>query len=456
MQAELLVNGPLFALPAGAVSTSIRAGFGAQDYESRASGSRAGPPVDLSRDRGAVQANLDIPVASRSEGFAAWLGTLSLNVNAEIEDLSDFGTLRTYGYGLNWSPIPAINLIASVTDEDGAPSMQLLGAPLIVTPNVPTFDYVNGRTVDATRIDGGNAALNADNRHVLTIGAFVKPFENRDLSFHANYVRSRTDDPVLFFPAVTAEIEAAFPDRFARDASGRLLSIDARPVNFDWREQEELRWGLSFSRPLAKVPPGAQFRFGGPGSGLPANLPPGATVIRAEAGSALANRAEAMMSRAYINVTHRWHFQDEIAIRPGLPTLDLLDGSAIGARGGQPRHEIEVQTGVAYRGLGGRISGNWRSGTHVDGLSGAPSTRLDFSDYATVNLNLFANLGERMGGANAPWWARGTRVGLNVNNLFNNRPEVRDGTGAVPFNYQPAFLDPIGRSVTLSLRKLFR
>jgi hypothetical protein len=32
---------------------------------------------------------------------------------------------------------------------------------------------------------------------------------------------------------------------------------------------------------------------------------------------------------------------------------------------------------------------------------------------------------------------------------------VRDNTGATPLSYQPASLDPLGRSVRISLRKMF-
>jgi outer membrane receptor protein involved in Fe transport len=42
-----------------------------------------------------------------------------------------------------------------------------------------------------------------------------------------------------------------------------------------------------------------------------------------------------------------------------------------------------------------------------------------------------------------------------VNNLFNARPEVRDAAGITPLGYRPDELDPLGRSVTLSIRKLF-
>ena len=439
------------------MTASVKAGFSAQDYESRASGSTDGGPVHLSRDSKAVQASLDVPITSRSNGVAPALGDLSLNLNGKVEHLSDFGTLYTHGAGLNWSLGPALSMNMSLASQEGAPSMQQLGAPVLLTPNLPAFDYVNSETVDILRIDGGNPALMADSQKVMKIGAYAKPFEALDFSIHANYLQTRTDRPILSFPAASAEIEAAFPDRFSRDASGRLLAIDARPVNFDRREQKEVRWGVSLSKPLAKAPPGAQFRFNVSEGSIPATLPPGAMVIRAEAGSALANQVMGMMSRLYINVTHRWRLQDDIAIRDSLPALDLLDGDAMGPRGGAAAHELEIQAGVGKRGIGARVSGQWRSGSRVFGPEEAgPASDLEFSSYATVGVNLFADLGQRLGGPNAPWWARDTRLNLSINNVFDSRPEVRDGAGAVPYSYQPAFLDPLGRSAMLTLRRQFR
>jgi hypothetical protein len=138
--------------------------------------------------------------------------------------------------------------------------------------------------------------------------------------------------------------------------------------------------------------------------------------------------------------------------------LDLLNGSAVGNRGGRPRHQLEFQAAAYRRGLGARVTANWQSGTRVNGLpagAGGTAGDLSFSDFSTVNLNLFANLGDRFRGPNAPKWLRGTRVSLGINNLFNSRPDVRDEAGLTPISYQPAYLDPIGRSVNFSLRKVF-
>jgi hypothetical protein len=46
-------------------------------------------------------------------------------------------------------------------------------------------------------------------------------------------------------------------------------------------------------------------------------------------------------------------------------------------------------------------------------------------------------------------------VRLEVRNLFNTKPRVRDAAGEMPFSYQPDLLDPLGRTVGFSIRKLF-
>jgi outer membrane receptor protein involved in Fe transport len=50
---------------------------------------------------------------------------------------------------------------------------------------------------------------------------------------------------------------------------------------------------------------------------------------------------------------------------------------------------------------------------------------------------------------------RGTRVSIGIDNIFNTRRDVTDATGATPLRYQPGYLDPLGRTISISFRKLF-
>ena len=104
------------------------------------------------------------------------------------------------------------------------------------------------------------------------------------------------------------------------------------------------------------------------------------------------------------------------------------------------------------------MEARWQSGTTVlgdslraDGANGD----LTFSDLTTVNLRLFADLGQQRRLVRERPWLRGARVSLAVNNLFDARQDVRDAAGFVPVSYQPDYLDPVGRTVRVSFRKLF-
>ena len=498
---DAVANGNLFNLPAGAISTTLKLGAETADFSSRSYSSSllqdGQTQVGQTERRGAVsrdtlsgQVNVDVPLTSRSKDVLPFLGTLSANFNLAQDHLSDFGTLTTLGYGANWSPIEGVRVIASVTDTDEAPTAQQLGNPSITTPNVRVFDYVRGTTATVTTISGGNAGLVADNNHVKKVGVTLKPWSARDLSITANYVESRVDNPIAAFPAATAAIESAFPDRFVRDGAGTLVQVDRRPINFARSDRSELRWGINFSAPLkSKIqreleayragtgpnpfegmqPPGGFRRpdgaggdgpRGGPGAGPGGGRdggPGGGGGGRGGGGGGrgFGGRGGQAGGRVQFAVYHTWHFTDRVLVANGGPSLNLLDGDAIGSSGGQSRHELEAQAGYTNNGLGARISANYATGTRVNGGTIAAPETLNFGGLATANARLFADLGQRLEWVKAHPWLRGMRISLSVDNVFNTRQRVTDATGATPNTYQPDYLDPLGRTVRLSVRKLF-
>ncbi len=488
---DAVANGNLFDLPAGAVSTTLKLGAETADFSSRSYrtddllGGQVAQRGMVSRDTVNGQINVDVPVSSRSKDVLPFLGTLSANFNLAEDHLSDFGTLTTLGYGANWSPIDGVRVIASVTDTDEAPTAQQLGNPSITTPNVRIFDYVRGTTATVTTISGGNPGLIADNNHVKKVGLTLKPWTAKDLSITANYVESRVENPIAAFPSATAAIEAAFPDRFIRDDAGNLLQVDRRPINYARSERSELRWGINFSAPLkSKIqreleayragtgpnpfegmqPPGGFRRPEGAGRGAGSDGGPGAGGPGAGGprggggrggGRGFGGRGGQAGGRVQFAVYHTWHFTDRVLVANGGPSLNLLDGDAIGSSGGQSRHELEAQAGYTNNGLGARISANYATGTRVNGGTIAAPETLNFGGLATANLRLFADLGQRLEWVKARPWLRGMRISLSVENVLNTRQRVTDATGATPNNYQPDYLDPLGRTVRLSIRKLF-
>ena len=471
IRTEATASGNLFELPAGDVAVTVKAGFDLLDIASESARDGVFNATDLSRDGANAHVNLDVPVFSKGP-----IGSLSANANGRAEQLSDFGTLTTLGYGFNWEPIKKVRLIGSVTHEDGAPSIQQLGDPVLITPNVRVFDVATGRTVEVTRIEGGNPDLLADSRRVIKLGVTLKPFEKTDLTVLATYTDTRIDNPTASLALPTPEIEAAFPNRFERDARGTLFQIDSRPLNFERNSQRQLRWGFNFSKTLPGPPP-----VGADGQPLTQEQIDERRAARREewrgrgdAGGQAGGRGGGGggrggrgggggdwgggQGRINLALFHTWRLEDTVLIRPGVPELDLLDGSATGGRGGQSRHQVELRAGFNKRGFGARLNADWQSATRVvanpsRGLSSSQDLR--FGALTTVNLRLFADLNQQRALIQAVPLFRRSRVTLAFDNIFDQRLDVRDAAGTVPIGFQRDLLDPLGRSVRLSFRKLF-
>jgi hypothetical protein len=155
-----------------------------------------------------------------------------------------------------------------------------------------------------------------------------------------------------------------------------------------------------------------------------------------------------------LGLYHSIEFENEVLVAPGGPVLDQLDGQAIGS--GIPRHKIELEGGLFYKGLGLRLSGDYQSATRIDGTGLPGSQDLFFDDIATFDLRAFVNLEQQewLAGDTPGFW-KGARLSLRVDNLFDARQRVTDASGAVPVSYQPLLTDPLGRTFEIEFRKLF-
>ena len=477
------MNGNLFKLPGGHATTTLTLGGATEHLKSNAS--RAGELTgsNLSRTTGQAKINVDVPISRKDHDFSA-LGNLTINGNAEVDQLSDFGTLTTLGAGVNLTPVDRLNLLASWTREQGPPTINQLGDPEIETPGSRVFDFATGQTVLVNAITGGNPNLSADQRNVVKLSGNWQPFKNTDLKFRVDYVHQTIAHPISNL-TVTPGLEAAYPSRFVRNMAGKLVSVDLRPVNFQSSTRDQMRIGFDFSHPLKSHQPSQsviqqirqQFGFGArrapgapangeaggppPAGGPPAASPPpgdgepgGGRGFRGRGGGGFfgGRGGGASRGRVMFDLTDTITFVDKVQVAPGGPMLNYLNGDATGATGGTPRHNVQAQLTYFNNGLGARLVSNWRSGTTVDSLDG---NNLHFSSYGTFDLRLFANPGDIPEVMVKHPWLRGTHIQLNFTNVFNARPQVHDGAGNVPLNYQPDLLDPLGRTVMITFRKLF-
>jgi len=444
------LNGPLFPLPGGSADITLRAAGSQENLDIDEEHFATPPAGSTSRTEGTGAASIDVPISHRGRGFGA-LGNLTLNGNAEVNQLSDFGTLSRVGVGANWSPFTTLSLVGSWDRQELAPTVRQLGDPFVETPETRIFDFTNGVVNRAAVVTGGNPDLRADRRKTLDVSAQWQPFDAIDFRLRADYAHVTIDHPISNI-TVSPELEEAFPDRFVRDARGNLLSVDLRPVNFASARRDTVRVGFDYTKQLRShhVTSSEVEQAVNRARAAGINVTPGPAPANA-APSSLAD-AISTNGRLTFSLTDTITTVDRATIRPDLPGLDYLHGAPIGQTGGQPRHQVQAQAGWSNNGMGARIGANWRSATRVETLAG---DTLSFSPVATFDLRLFANVGQYLPIVSRHPWLRGASLRFEVGNIFNAEPKVHNGAGTVPIGYEPTMLDPLGRTFMISFRKQF-
>jgi len=102
--------------------------------------------------------------------------------------------------------------------------------------------------------------------------------------------------------------------------------------------------------------------------------------------------------------------------------------------------------------VGMQLYGTWRSATLIKAADTPSPSDIYFSAQTNVDMRLFADLGTLVPGSGV---LKGARLSLSVTNLLDSKQRVRDGSGLTPIRYQPYLLNPLGRAITIGLRKVF-
>lgn len=424
---QLTLTGPTITLPAGPVVATAEGRLSWNSLHSASTFSNFGNG-NFRRDEQAIRTSLDIPLTSRSSPALPQLGDITASAEYGHVHLSDAGGLDHYALGLTWEPIPALRLRGSIEETESPPSIQVLGNPVIVTPDVRIFDSLTGTTVDVTQITGGNPDLLPQKLKLWRLTGLVRLVPRLNLQLNGEYSDSNTRNFVSSLPDSSSAIMLAFPDRFIRNADGVLTTVDLRQVNFDSDHERRLRWGLSMNAKIA-------------GGIRPATAP------------GQARRSPPVPpTLLQLTVNHTIVFSDRIVIRSRLDPVDLLGGGAIGIGGGRLRHQLDGTAAVTSGGTGVRIGVTWRGPSSLDARIGSTTDTLHFSPVFLVNLRAFADLHRLLPQSQV---TKGTRLSFEILNLFNDRQSVRDSSGNTPLQYQPAYRDPVGRTIEFEIRKVF-
>ena len=473
--AQVLANGNLFRLPAGEVIDQLHPRRRHAQPRQRGDRAAASPGRrDLSRHRAVLRAASTCRSPAGARTVLAAIGNLSpisISSSSTVRFRhSDHARLRP-ALGADRGARPRGHRHRRGRRAEHAAARRSGGGHA----QCRIFDFVRGETVDVTRIDGGNPALIADSRHVFGARASFRLLGDGrpgrpNLSINANYTSTRITNPIASFPVATAEIEAAFPGPL-RARRRRAAAADRQPAG-QFRPLGPRGAALGRHLPEAVRPAAA----GGPLAGLGGRggRGPGARRTsragrrrrrrgprrRPGAGGGGRRRLASAAARQggfKLSLFHTWRFTDEVLIRPGVPVLDYLNGSAFNGRGGRPRHEIEAQAGY-FQQRPRRLRARRLAERHAAVAGGAGRARAatcssPISPPSISTCSPISASVRRWSAASPGWRARSVQFG--VTNLFDAQPRVRDETGATPLSYQPDYLDPLGRSIRIGIRKLF-
>lgn len=447
VESLVTMTGHPFSLPAGEVAVVLKAGAKWNEIDS--SDSRSDDyDTRISRTSGNAGFTLGLPIASRRNDVLSGVGDLSLDLSGGVREVSDFGTLTNGSAGITWGVTPNLDLSASFIYNEEAPTLTQLGAPQIVTSGSTVYDFTTGQTAIVDLLSGGNPDLLAEKQQDWKFALnWDVPVLDRSRVI-VEYYDEHSSNVSSSFPVLTQAIEAAFPDRVVRDSAGNLVSIDQRPVTFAETNGRRLRYGFDISDRIAGKDgetggEGRGARGGGGRAGGVGGMPGMGRMGGGPGGGS--------GGRWNLALYHTVRFQQDVLVSENGPLLDLLNGDAL-TGSSTPRHQIEMQGGVFYNGIGLRLSGNYFGGSSIEGSGSSGNTTLDFHPYATFDARVFMDLERQFENID---FLKGSRISLTVDNIFDAQQRVTDENGTVPVSYQPDFLDPKGRVIGIDFRKRF-
>ena len=419
---DLNVTRPVVQLPAGPLTLTLRGRFSGESVEAGG--------TEFSQSLRQLGGGIAIPLTHNDRGPLKGIGTIDLGIDASLSDYSGIENLSNSLFSVNWRPTEWLRVSGSLSTGQTPPSAELLSAPLITTPGTRYFDPLFNETVDVVSLTGGDPDLLTQDDKNRRIAIEIRPLNSRLLAFTVDYTSLRNRNIITAAPPANTLFLDAFPERFNRDAAGRLLRVDIRPLNFSRKSEERVRYAFELS-----------FLLGGK-EGL-AN-----PEIDAEQPKKIVipQRLQFLFSHAIV-------LNSDIVVASGFEAIDLLSPSALGlGGGGRSRHEIDFTARYGARGIGAELNARHISAGFINAVDERGAEALRFSALSTADLRFFIE-GRRI--ASEERFLNGMRFTLAVRNILNGRQSVRNSFGETPLLYQPAYRDPTGRLIEVSLRKRF-
>ena len=434
-----LSNSP-FSLPAGPVRLTLNGDARHTDQTSSLAENQS--EINSSLTSGAAAISAAAPILAEGKTPAP-IGDLSLFANVGVNFQEDVKPTNRYNLGLNWRPQDQMQVTVSIERAELAAGLDSADIPIVRTFNNRVFDFATNETLDdVTIVTGGQTELKDSISESLRASVSYQPAFVKGLRASAQYNDRRIENEISNFPDLTPSIEAAFPDRFIRDTSGRLTEIDSRPVNYDERRSRTFGYSINFRKSFGESDENQRSRGSFDRSSAGQNVGPRS--FDRKAMGAKQNKTSLGLS-----FSHTYVLESSLSIATELPTLDLLSGDSISSTG-LARHNISAQARLKHKQFTGVLDYKWQSSRETNTGTGS----LNFDDFGSFNFRGTWRLSNAAEDAESTVFTN-SRVQLKIDNLFNEHQYVVDDRGETPLAFQPDLLDSLGRTISLSFRTQF-
>jgi len=410
----------IMSLPAGHATINIGGNF--MNSQSTVDRNKVHSSSNYQTREARISIALPISKTSSNGPSGLALGDVQLSLGGSIRDVSGGGGDEVNG-NLLWAPLKRmrLNAVWSITNETASDIQRF--EPLYYDTSRVVFDFREGKAVEIIPILGGNPNLRPPRWERQNLTATLGPFSSWSLAGNISYQRSESSDGIERLPEITEDVERLFPDKFQRDDSGRLISIDYRPMNLSSSQIESFTSSLNFRLPLEVVSSSSE-----------------STVLR-------------------VALSHNLRTKNSVVLVGGRPELNRLKGDG----GGLSRQELSMMLDARRGRWGVNATARWQDSYRTRRLSGfdGPSDLIT-APYTSVDLKLSYQLissGTREARSGDMAGTRRTRSGLqwnvDIQNLFDARPQAHLGDGRQAPGYGGNSRDPIGRTIRVSLQRRF-
>ncbi len=416
---DLIADGDLFTLPAGAVRVAVGASYRRDEYDFD-DFRELEPNFNPIRDVTAAFGELSIPLLNDRPGAH----NLSLTLAARYDDYDDFGSATNPKYGLLWEATEGLAFRTSYGRSYRAPvftDMQTNNT--VVVLSVPNPNAPGGRTI-LTQLSNGNPDLGPERAETLTGGFSFTPQAMPTFKVQANYYQIDYSDRIdRGYPGSILRLFSQSTDPYASILTfnpTRQEIDEARQLGLSGLQYFVVRRG-PFAIPADKSEYDTEVI-------LDNRVRNNAFTSQEGIDLDAAYSIDAGDSRLDLSLA-AWYLIDSTRqVTSVAPEVDALN-------------VVYLPVDLKMRGGGAWTRGNWTGGVFVNYVDSYqdPSNQTDpkVDSWTTVDLNLQYSL------------VGGTDLALNVQNLFDTDPPFivnARGTG-----YDPTNATALGRFVSLTM-----